>query len=219
MSKCREFNFSKICNLGASHASGSQILFLNDDVEVVTKDWLSEMVVIANRKEVGCVGAKLLYPNDTIQHAGIILGLGGYAGHAFRRFPKFHSGYKSRLDLVQNYSAVTGACLLVRKEVFSKVSGFDENFLKIAFNDVDLCLKVLQAGFKNVWTPHALLYHYESASRGDDLEGKNYKRFLGEGDHLRNKWIEYLLNDPAYNPNLSICVEDFSIATPRETNF
>ena len=167
-----EFNFSKICNLGASHASGSQILFLNDDVEVVTKNWLSEMVVIANRKEVGCVGAKLLYPNDTIQHAGIILGLGGYAGHAFRRFPKFHSGYASRLDLVQNYSAVTGACLLVRKDVFSKVSGFDENFLKIAFNDVDLCLKVLQAGFKNVWTPHALLYHYESASRGDDLEGK-----------------------------------------------
>ena len=214
-----EFNFSKICNLGASQASGSHLLFLNDDVEAITNDWLSEMVVIANRKEVGCVGAKLLYPNDTIQHAGIILGLGGYAGHAFRRFPRHHNGYASRLDLVQNYSAVTGACLLVRKEVFSKVSGFDENFLKIAFNDVDLCLKVLQAGFKNVWTPHALLYHYESASRGDDLEGKNYKRFLSEGNHLRNKWSEYLLHDPAYNPNLSICVEDFSIAAPRVTNF
>lgn len=214
-----EFNFSKICNFGASKASGCLILFLNDDVEAITNDWLSEMVVIASRKEVGCVGAKLLYPNDTVQHAGIILGLGGYAGHAFRRFPRHHNGYASRLDLVQNYSAVTGACLLVRKEVFFKVSGFDENFLKIAFNDVDLCLKVLKAGLKNVWTPHALLYHYESASRGDDLEGKNYKRFLSEGNHMRNKWSEYLLRDPAYNPNLSICVEDFSIAAPRETNF
>lgn len=213
-----EFNFSKFCNLGVHHSAGQLVLFLNDDVEPITPNWLSEMVSIASRKEIGCVGAKLLYPNDTIQHAGIILGIRGFAGHAFRGFPKSHPGYFSRLDLVQNYSAVTGACLIVRKEVFLQALGFNEDALKIAFNDVDLCLKVLQNGFKNVWTPYALLYHYESASRGHDLHGLNYRRFLKEGDYIRNTWKHYLVNDPAYNTNLSLYREDFSISLPRKSN-
>lgn len=211
-----EFNFSKICNDGVKESHGEQILLLNDDVEPINTDWLSEMVAIANREEVGCVGAKLLYPNDTIQHAGIILGVGGFAGHAFRRFPKSHDGYSCRLNLVQNYSAVTGACLLVRKKIFTKVSGLNEDCLKVAFNDVDFCLKVLEAGYRNVWTPHALLYHYESASRGNDFQGNNYKRFLREGNYIYNRWKRLLENDPAYNRNLSLNVEDFSIALPRK---
>ena len=162
-------------------------------------------------KQVGCVGAKLLYEDNTIQHAGVILGIWGIAGHCFRRYPKTQPGYMTRLQLVQNYSAVTAACLLVKKDIFVSVSGFDEENLRVAFNDVDLCLKIKELGYWNVWTLHALLYHQESASRGSDLSGKNLNRYNREVSFLQQKWPKFISHDPGYNPNLTKESEDFSL--------
>ena len=151
------------------HGKGEFLPFLNNDVEVINEGWPTEMVSHGLRKHVGCVGAKLLYPDDTNSTRWCYTRFRGVAGHAFRQFPKSHTGDKNRLNLVQNYSAVTGACLLIRKKIFEQVSGFDEEKLKVAFNDIDLCLKVKQLGYFNLWTPNAMLYHHESASRGSDL--------------------------------------------------
>jgi len=205
------FNYSKINNQAVKHAKGDLLLFLNNDVYPIHDCWLEEMVSHALRREVGCVGAKLLYEDNTIQHAGVILGIWGIAGHCFRRYPKTQPGYMTRLQLVQNYSAVTAACLLVKKDIFVSVSGFDEENLKVAFNDVDLCLKIKELGYWNVWTPHALLYHRESASRGSDLSGKNLNRYNREVSYLRNKWPKFISHDPGYNPNLTKESEDFSL--------
>ena len=212
---CGKFNYSHINNIGVGHASGEFVLFLNNDVKPINKNWLKEMVSHGIRTEVGCVGAKLLYDDNTIQHGGVVLGLGGLAGHAFRKFPKCHVGYGSRLSLVQNYSAVTAACLLMKIELFKKIEGFNATNLKVAFNDVDLCLRVKEQGYRNVWTPFAILYHYESASRGDDLSGEKLKRYNKEADYMRKKWKKYLDHDPAYNPNLTLDREDFSLGRPR----
>ncbi|WP_404840878.1 glycosyltransferase [Alkalilimnicola ehrlichii] len=160
------FNYSAINNVGAEAAKGNIICLMNNDIEVIGSDWLTEMVAHTCRPEIGCVGAKLLYPNDTIQHAGVITGLWGVAGHAHKHFGRHDSGYYYRAACTQNYSAVTAACLLVRKEVYRQVGGLNEAALPIAFNDVDFCLKVRQAGYRNLWTPHAELYHHESVSRG-----------------------------------------------------
>ena len=208
------FNYSKINNFGVSHANGEIIALLNNDIEVVNEDWLTEMVSHAVRDEIGCVGAKLLYPNDTIQHAGVILGLGGVAGHAYKGFPKEHPGQLFRLHLTQNFEAVTAACLLVKKSIFLKVGGLDEEKLKVAFNDVDFCLKVRNLGYRNLWTPFAVLYHHESVSRGSDETPKNKKRFMTEVKEMKRKWSNRLVNDPTYNPNLTNQREDFSLAFP-----
>lgn len=205
------FNYSKINNYAVQYAKGELLLFLNNDTEVINPDWLEEMVPHIIREEVGIVGAMLYYPDNTIQHAGVILGIGGVAGHAYRFFPKGHPGQSGRVWLAQYMSAVTGACLLIKRKVFEEVGGFEED-LAVAFNDVDLCLKVLSRGYKIVWTPYAELYHYEGISRGKDtIENP---RFRKEIEYMQNKWGHILYRDPAYNPNLTLEKEDFSLAFP-----
>ncbi|MDI5933043.1 glycosyltransferase family 2 protein [Halomonas kalidii] len=205
------FNYSAINNFGASQARGSVIGLINNDVEPIDGAWLDELVSQACRPDIGCVGAKLYYPDGTIQHAGVILGLGGVAGHAHRFFQRHEEGYGGRLKLVQNLSAVTAACLLLRREVFDAVGGLNESDLAVAYNDVDLCLKVREAGYRNLWTPHAELYHHESVSRGADDTPKKRARALREADYMRRTWGKLLDTDPAYNPNLTLIHEDFSL--------
>ncbi|MCL7945132.1 glycosyltransferase family 2 protein [Marinobacter sp. ATCH36] len=205
------FNYSAINNFGAEQARGEIIGLVNNDVEPINADWLCEMVRHAARPEIGCVGAKLYYPNNTIQHAGVVLGIGGVAGHSHKYFDRYADGYFSRLHLVHNMSAVTGACLLVRKPVFVEVGGLDEDNLAIAFNDVDFCLKVREAGYRNLWTPFAEAYHHESVSRGADDTPEKRDRHNGEADYMRKRWGDVLFIDPAYNSNLTLIHEDFSL--------
>jgi GT2 family glycosyltransferase len=204
------FNYSAINNFGVEKAEGSILAFLNNDVEVINPEWLVEMVSHACREEIGCVGAKLYYPNDTVQHAGVILGIGGIAGHSHKYFKRDEPGYFSRLKLVQNLSAVTGACMVLRRSVFDEVGGLDEN-LAVAFNDVDFCLRVREAGYRNLWTPYAELYHHESLTRGLNDTGQKQKRIRREAEYMRNRWGKALDQDPAYNPNLTLIHEDFSL--------
>lgn len=205
------FNYSAINNFGAKFAKGKLIGLVNNDVEVINEGWLSEMVSYAIRKEIGCVGAKLYYSNDTIQHAGVICSLGGVAGHSHKHFDRHHPGYFYRLKLPQALSAVTAACLLIRKEVFDEVKGLDEQNLKVAFNDVDFCLRVQAAGYRNLWTPYAELYHYESISRGAEDSPEKIRRFQSEIEFMKSQWAEILDRDPYYNPNLTKDREDFSL--------
>jgi len=205
------FNFSSINNFGAKQACGSILGLLNNDVEVINSEWLEEMVSHTCREEIGCVGAKLYYPNDTVQHGGVILGIGGVAGHAHKYFSRNEHGYFSRLKLVQNFSAVTGACLLINKSLFEQVGGLNEEHLAVAFNDVDLCLKVREAGYRNLWTPYAELYHHESMTRGADDSNKKRARARREAEYMRKRWGAELDSDPAYNPNLTLVHEDFSL--------
>lgn len=205
------FNYSAINNFGARQAKGEIIGLVNNDIEPINDDWLTEMVSQVCRPQVGCVGAKLYYPNDLIQHGGVILGLGGVAGHSHKYFPRSHPGYFCRLHLIHNLSAVTAACLLLRKSVFEQVGGLNEEHLTVAFNDVDLCLKVREAGYRNLWTPYAELYHHESISRGADDNAKKRARAAGEVAYMRETWAAQLDNDPAYNPNLTLAHEDFSL--------
>ena len=204
------FNFSAINNYGVEHAKGSIIGLINNDIEVISPGWLTEMVSQASRAEIGCVGAKLYFPNDTIQHGGVIMSLGGVAGHSHKYFDRSHPGYFHRLVLLQNLSGVTAAVLVVRREVYEQVNGLDVN-LCVAFNDVDFCLKVREAGYRNLWTPHAELYHYESISRGTEDTTEKQTRFLSEVKFMQDKWGDALVYDPYYNPNLSRDREDFSI--------
>lgn len=204
------FNYSRLNNFGVTKASGKLLLFLNNDVEVISEDWLDEMAGQAIRPEVGAVGACLYYPDGTIQHAGVVLGVGGIAGHGHSHFPAEHPGYFCRLKVVSNYTAVTAACLMIRKEIFEEVNGLEEE-LQVAFNDVDFCLKVWQAGYNNVWLPHVKLYHFESKSRGYEDTPEKQKRFLGEVEWMKQRWLELLENDPCYNPNLTKERGDFSI--------
>ncbi|MFK3708853.1 glycosyltransferase [Leclercia adecarboxylata] len=205
------FNYSAINNFGARHAKGTIIGLVNNDIEVINPDWLTEMVSHSLRPEIGCVGAKLYYPNDTLQHGGVILGIGGVANHSHKNFSRTHPGYFARLLCIQNYSAVTAACLLIRKEIFHAVKGLDEENLKVAFNDVDFCLKVREAGYRNLWTPYAELYHYESISRGAEDSPEKIARFTSEVDFMKAKWREKLEIDPFYSQNLTKTREDFSI--------
>jgi GT2 family glycosyltransferase len=213
----REFSFSAINNRAAKNAKGEFLLFLNDDTEVIHPEWLAEMVQIAVQDRVGVVGAKLWYPGYTLQHGGIILGIKGVAGHAHKHFDKLNQGYLGRANLIQEFSAVTGACMLVKKELFTRVGGFDET-LAIAYNDIDLCLKIKEQGFKVVWTPYAELVHHESKSRGDDFQPGKYERLTNEGEYLLNRWGEILKNDPAYSPNLTLEAENFGLAWPPRIN-
>jgi Predicted glycosyltransferases len=208
------FNYSAINNFGAGMAKGSIIGLVNNDIEVISANWLSEMVSHALRKEIGCVGAKLYYSDGRLQHCGVILGIGGVAGHSHKYFNGSAHGYFSRLRLTQSLSAVTAACLLVRKEVFEQVGGLDEQNLKIAFNDVDFCLKVREAGYRNIWTPYAELFHHESISRGAEDTPEKAARFEKEVLFMKNKWGTMLSEDKYYNRNLTNIHEDFSLAWP-----
>ncbi|HGG1427388.1 TPA: glycosyltransferase [Escherichia coli] len=205
------FNYSAINNFGVRHAKGAIIGLVNNDIEVINPDWLTEMVSHCMRPEIGCVGAKLYYSNDTIQHGGVILGIGGVAGHSHKQYPRHHPGYFSRLLLTQNLSAVTAACLLIRKNIYEEVAGLDEENLHVAFNDVDFCLKVREAGYRNLWTPYAELYHYESISRGAEDSPEKLARFAREVNFMKSKWGKHLELDPFYSPNLTKSREDFSI--------
>ena len=207
------FNYSAINNAAVRHARGSVLALLNNDVEVIGPDWLDEMVALAVLPGVGAVGAKLLYPDDRVQHGGVVLGPGGVAGHLFHGLHAAEVGYFGRAALTATVSAVTAACLVVRRSVFDAAGGFDEANLPVAFNDVDLCLAIRALGYRNVWTPHAVLYHHESVSRGSDLDGERLIRFQGEVEFMRNKWGEQLDADPAYNPNLGPAA-DFTPAFP-----
>lgn len=207
----KAFNYSEINNRAVELASGEIIVLLNNDTEVISNNWLTEMVGLAMQSDVGSVGAKLLYSDKTIQHAGVILGLGGYAAHSHRGTPHNASGYFNRANVNQVLSAVTGACLAIRKETYQQVGGLDEAF-KVAYNDVDFCLKVQQAGFYNVYCPHAVLFHYESKTRGEDNnDTEKSARFDKEKQRLLDKWQPLIDNDPYYNPNLTRAKEDFSI--------
>ena len=205
------FNFARINNIAVREASkGDMLLFLNNDTEVIRKDWLTQMVALCQLKHIGAVGAKLYYPDDTIQHAGVVVGLGGAAGHIHYNFPKDSKGYFGKLVSTTNYLAVTAACLMVRREVFDEVDGYTESFV-IAFNDIDFCLKIYDHGYYNVWTPEAELYHFESKSRGYEDSPEKKKRFIGEINRLKQAWPEYIARDPFYSPNLTLAKNDFSI--------
>ena len=208
------FNYSQLNNLGVSHAKGELIGLINNDLEVITAGWLSEMVSQALRPEIGAVGAKLYYANNTIQHAGVIVGLGGMAGHNFKFLAKEAPGYHWRSFLTQNYSAVTAACLVMRRQIFDEVGGLNEKHLKVAFNDVDLCLRIREHGYRIVWTPYAELYHLESVSRGSDNTPRKYLRLRHELNYMKKRWAQVIANDPYYNPNLTIEYEDFALAYP-----
>jgi GT2 family glycosyltransferase len=209
-----DFNFSRLNNLGVRSATGEILVLMNNDLEVIDNCWLAEMVSLAIQPEAGAVGAKLLYPDGRIQHGGVILGIGGWAGHAHKGFPRRSLGYAGRLSLVSEFSAVTGACLALRKELFEKVGGFDEVELAVACNDVDLCLRLRKMGYRNVWTPNAKLYHHESASRGYEDTPDKKARFEAEKAVMMRRWGKQLQVDPAYNPNLTLDTEDFGLAWP-----
>ncbi len=209
-----EFNFSRLINRGAAGAKGDVLAFLNNDIDASEPGWLREMVSHAARPGSGAVGARLWYPNGTLQHGGVVVGLGGVAGHAFSGVPRGHAGYFNRVYLQQNCSAVTGACLLVRKEVFNEAGGFDETNLAISFNDIDFCLRLRAAGFQNVWTPYADLVHHESASRGHQRAPEEQAQFVREATYMQRKWGTELRRDPFYNPNLSLNLPGFELAVP-----
>ena len=208
------FNYSQLNNLGVSYAQGEIIGLINNDLKVITSGWLTEMVSQALRPEIGAVGAKLYYSNDTIQHAGVIVGLAGMAGHGFKHLLKNTAGYQWRPFLVQNYSTVTAACLVMRRQIFEQFGGLNEKHLKVAYNDVDLCLRIREQGYRIVWTPYAELYHLESASRGTDDNLKKHLRLRHELNYMQSHWRKQLSNDPYYNPNLTNEYEDFSLAYP-----
>ncbi len=198
-----EFNYSYINNEAVKKASGDFIVLLNNDIEIISNNWLAKMVGYASQKHIGCVGVKLLYPNNTVQHCGVILGCGGIASHAFLNSNKEEYGYFSRLVGTYDYSAVTAACLMIEKKKYNQVGGLDEN-LKVAYNDVDLNMKTLKEGYYNVCIPTVMAYHHESVSRGNDFDEKNKSRFISEMKYMINKWGEKILYDDFYNKNLSI---------------
>lgn len=205
----RPFNYAAINNFAVGEASGSVVGLINNDIEVISPDWLGEMISWAVQPDVGCVGAKLYYADDTIQHAGVVLGVGGVANHAHLMKPRDAFGYFGRAVVVNNYSAVTAACLVVRKSVYEEVGGLNEKDLAVAFNDVDFCLRVREAGYSNVWTPYAELYHLESMSRGKDDHLNS--RFQREVQYMQRTWDKALQADPFYSPHFSRRAPNFSI--------
>jgi GT2 family glycosyltransferase len=209
------FNYSAICNFGARQASADFLLMLNNDIEILEEDWLREMVSQALAPQVGAVGAKLFYPDGRVQHGGVILGIGGVAGHAHKLSAEHDHGYMNRLNVAHEVSACTAACLLIHRKVFEAVGGFDDVNLPVAFNDVDLCLRILEAGYRVVFNPHARLRHYESLSRGTEEAPAKVVRSRREVAFMMQRWGALLRNDPFYSPNLTLEHEDFSIDLNR----
>ena len=212
----RPFNYSALNNAGAKQCRGDLLALLNNDVEVISPGWLEEMVGIASRPDVGIVGARLWYPDDTLQHAGVVLGIRGGSGHVHRRLPRGEAGYRGRALLTQEFSAVTAACLVLRRDVYDLANGLDEKHLAVDFNDIDLCLRIRQAGYRVIWTPHAELYHHEGATRGRKRSAPQQQRFDQELAYMQATWGPILSRDPAYNPHLSLNDCDFSVSlAPR----
>gem|GEM_PF-2401809 len=208
------FNFNALNNYAISHSNADFVCMLNNDITVIEPEWLSEMVSQASRSTVGAVGGKLLYPHDHVQHAGVIMGIGGVASEAFKKLHVSDDGYIHRAHLVGNYSAVTGACLLFRRSVWKEVDGLKETDVPNAFGDVDFCLRVRKIGYSILFTPFALLYHHESASRGNDLDPGKIDAFSTAVDYMQNTWAETIERDPFYNPNLTLDREDFTLTFP-----
>ncbi len=206
----KEFNYSAINNFGISYAKGDYILCLNNDITVISPEWMEELLANCQRPEVGIVGARLYYPDNTIQHAGIVLGMGGCAGSLFVGLARSRGGYLHKAALQQDLSAVTAACFMVKKEAFEKVGGFEEK-LAVAFNDVDFCLKVRHAGYLVVYDPYAELYHHESKTRGYENTEAKKRRFQEEIEYMRCHWMPDILRDPYYNENLSLKASDYSL--------
>jgi GT2 family glycosyltransferase len=206
-----EFNYSAINNFAVTHARGSVYAFVNNDIEVISTTWLGDMLRHVMRQDIGCVGAKLYYANRRVQHAGVVLGYGGGAGHAHKYFPDYHPGYLNRLIVTHHFSAVTAACLLIKREDFAAVNGFNEKDLAVAFNDVDLCLKVQELGKRNLYCAEAELYHHESVSRGTENTPEKRMRFERELAYLQATWPDYIAQDPGYNCNLTLSRENFAL--------
>lgn len=207
------FNYSALNNWAVARTEGEFIGLVNNDIEVITPDWLEEMIGHAQRPEVGAVGAMLYYPDDTIQHAGVVLGVHGVAAHSYSGRPRGYPGQMGRARLVQSLSAVTAACLVVRRDAYNRAGGLDEN-LRVAFNDVDFCLRLREAGYRNIWTPFAELYHHESATRGYDSSPEKRARFVSEVEYMKRRWQEKLEVDPAYSVNLTVSSTPYSLAFP-----
>ena len=210
----RPFNYSALNNMAVKSAKGEIVGLINNDLEVISPDWLSEMVSHALRPEIGAVGARLWYPNNTLQHGGVIIGIGGVAGHGHKHITRSDFGYFGRAVSTQALSAVTAACLVVRKSIYNEVGGLNEKNLKVAYNDVDFCLRIQEKGYRNLFTPYAELYHHESATRGYENNPEKRRRLQTEIDYMYERWGDQLLNDPAYNPNLTLKFENFSYAWP-----
>lgn len=211
---CSPFNYSALNNRAVNAARGTIVGLLNNDIEIISSNWLNEMVSLAIRPDVGCVGAKLYYPNDTVQHAGVVIGIGGVAGHVFSEASRLSAGYAARLCNRQEYTAVTAACLLVKREIYEAVGGLNEESLAVAFNDVDFCLRVKALGYRNLWTPYAEVYHYESISRGVEDTPEKLIRYKGEKEYMLSHWGTQNFRDPAYNVNLTLKRKDCSFADP-----
>lgn len=214
-----EFNFSAINNYAVKQSSGDILIFLNNDTEVITPDWIEELTSNALREDIGFVGAKLYYPDDTIQHAGVTLGVGGMASHSFKYLKRECHGFNKRLLTVHNTSAVTAACMAVKKSLFIKLGGFNEKSLKVNFNDTDICLRALEQGRRNLFTPFAELYHHESISRGFDRYGSKHMRYLSEVKYMKNKWKKIIAHDPCYSIHLTRKSEQFQVRDPKEYKY
>jgi len=208
------FNFSALNNRAVAEAKGEIVLLLNNDISVIEPHWLDELVAHAVRPNVGAVGARLLFPDGSVQHAGVVIGLGGVAGHLYYGGRGDTGGYYHHLAITRNMSAVTAACLAIRKSVYEEVGGLDADNLAVAFNDVDFCLKIRAAGYDIVWTPHAELFHHESASRGEDIAPAAKARFDAEVAVMRDRWGDILERDPFYNPVFSLQHADYQLASP-----
>jgi GT2 family glycosyltransferase len=208
----KPFNYSAINNFAAQYAHGEILALVNNDIEVIAEAWLTEMVSHAVRPGIGAVGAKLLYPNRLVQHSGVIIGIGGVAGHVHKYLKEDDPGYCHRAVVTQNLSAVTGACLVIRKNIYQEVGGLNEADLAVAFNDIDFCLRLRDAGYKSLFTPYARLYHHESISRGHDDTTEKHALFVQEFEYMKRVWGNKLNSDPAYNPNLTLEFENFELS-------
>jgi GT2 family glycosyltransferase len=215
------FNYPRLINLGASHARGELLMTLNNDIEAIDPHWLDEMVSQASRPGVGLVGCLLLYPDRSVQHAGVIVGLSGVAGHMYAEATPDDPGYAGRIYVTQDLSAVTGACQLMKRALFESLGGLDERHLAVAYNDIDFCLRVREAGQRVIYTPHAPLLHHHSASRGSDIRVERLASFTWEREYMRTRWAHILFDDPFFNPNLSLSGKRGRLATaprPRINN-
>jgi len=209
------WNHSALANFAVKHAQGDYVGFLNNSLEIISSHWLGEMVSLAIQSGIGAVGAKLVFPNKTIQSGGVILGMSGWAGHAYQGWPQNSGGYMGRLSMLSNYSAVSGACLVMNKALYQSIGGFDEEKFKDICYDIDLCLRLQEAGYRNIWTPYAELYNTVDSIAAVCLNNNEGKEYLDTEIHfLKQRWNNFLLHDPSYNPNLTLAHADFSLAWP-----